>query len=190
MNTMELIKIGTQTWMIKNLNIETFRNGEPIPEVKSADEWESKGENGKPAWCYYDNDPSNGGKFGKLYNWHAVNDYRGLAPMGWKIPSKKDWNILIKNLRDKGVAGNAMKSTELWLTYGGTNESEFNGLPGGIRTRKGMFGLIGETAQWWSSTEADNYAVGFDLSDYSSADLEIGKFSVTHGNSVRCIKEL
>ena len=95
---MEELKIGSQTWMVKNLNVETFRNGDPMPEVKSAEEWESKGENGEPAWCYYDNNPSNGEKFGKLYNWHAVNDSRGLAPLGWKIPAKKDWNILNNNL--------------------------------------------------------------------------------------------
>ena len=141
---MDSIKIGNQTWMLKNLDVDTFRNGDAIPEVKTAYEWEHKGENGEPAWCYYDNDPSNGKIFGKLYNWHAINDSRGLAPQGWKIPSKKDWNTLVKNLGGSGVAGNKMKSNELWLTYCGNNESGFNALPSGVRAAKGIFGFNGE----------------------------------------------
>ena len=187
---MDSIKIGNQTWMRRNLDVEFFSNGDQIPEVKTAEEWESKGDNGEPAWCYYDNNPSNGKKFGKLYNWHAVNDSRGLAPLGWKIPAKKDWNTLNKNLGGKGVAGNKMKSTELWVNYCGTNESGFNGLPSGLRAKKGMFDFFGEDVKWWSSTESDYFAVGFSLSDYGNDDLEIGEYNKGHGYSVRCLNEL
>src|SRR3989338_8108735 len=80
------VQIGGQTWMAENLNVESFRNGDPIPEVKSAEEWEKVGKRKKPAWCYYDYTSANGTKYGKLYNWYAVNDPRGLAPDGWHIP--------------------------------------------------------------------------------------------------------
>jgi uncharacterized protein (TIGR02145 family) len=125
--------------MRRNLGVEFLSNDDQIPKVKTAKEWEHKGENGEPAWCYYDNDLSNGEIFGKSYNWHAIHDSRGIAPKGWKIQSKKDWNILIENLGGKGVAGNKMKSNELWLTYCGKKESGFNALPSGVRAAKGMF---------------------------------------------------
>ena len=80
------VKIGNQIWMVKNLNVETFRNGDHIHEAKTLEEWKIAGENQKPAFCYYNNDPKNGTIYGKLYNWYAVNDPRGLAPAGYHIP--------------------------------------------------------------------------------------------------------
>jgi uncharacterized protein (TIGR02145 family) len=88
------VQIGTQTWMAENLNVDRFRNGDPIPEAKTAEEWLKAGENKQPAWCYYDNNPVNATKYGKLYNWYAVNDPRGLAPAGWHVPSKVEFEHL------------------------------------------------------------------------------------------------
>jgi len=88
------VQIGTQTWMVENLNVSTFRNGDPIPQAKTNEEWSKAAESEQPAWCYYDNDPKNGGKYGKLYNWYAVNDPRGLAPAGWHVPSKVEFEHL------------------------------------------------------------------------------------------------
>lgn len=70
---MEEVKVGDQIWMGRNLDVSTFRNGDPIPYAETDEEWEEAGENGEPAWCYYDNDPENGEKYGKLYNWYAVD---------------------------------------------------------------------------------------------------------------------
>jgi uncharacterized protein (TIGR02145 family) len=88
------VRIGEQIWMAKNLNVSTFRKGDPIPEVKSEDDWENAAKNHQPAWCYYDNEPKNGAVYGKLYNWYAVSDPRGLAPNGWHIPSDEEWTDL------------------------------------------------------------------------------------------------
>ena len=88
------VKIGEQIWMSKNLNVSIFRNGDPIPEVKSEDDWENAAINHQPAWCYYDNEPKNGTVYGKLYNWYAVSDPRGLAPDGWHIPTDEEWTDL------------------------------------------------------------------------------------------------
>ena len=92
------VKIGNQEWMSENLNVDHFRNGDIIPEVKSKEDWEEAGKNGQPAWCYYENDPKNGEKYGKFYNWYAVNDPRGLAPEGWHIPSDGEWTEMINFL--------------------------------------------------------------------------------------------
>jgi hypothetical protein len=87
----ESVRIGDQLWMTRNLDVDRFRNGDLIPHVKSDEEWIKAGENGQPAWCYYDNDPKNGKKYGKLYNWFAVNDPRGLAPKSWHVPTDEEW---------------------------------------------------------------------------------------------------
>ncbi len=105
-----------QEWtMTMNLNVDKFRNGDPIPQAKSGDEWEAAGEKEQPAWCYYHNDPANDGKYGKLYNWYAVNDSRGLAPAGYHIPTYAEWTTF-KNLLGND-AGNKMKSTSGWDSY-------------------------------------------------------------------------
>jgi uncharacterized protein (TIGR02145 family) len=109
------VKIGSQTWMASNLNVSTFRNGDAIPEAKTEDEWEKAGKEGKPAWCYYDNYPKNGAKYGKLYNWYAVNDPRGLAPVGWHVPSDTEWTSLEDYLGDD--EGQKMKSTSGWNSW-------------------------------------------------------------------------
>ena len=81
--------------MTNNLNVDKFRNSDPIPQAKTIAEWEAAGINKQPAWCYYDNDASNGEKYGKLYNWFAVNDTRGLAPIGYHIPTNKEWSLFV-----------------------------------------------------------------------------------------------
>lgn len=88
------VTIGRQKWMTKNLNVDKFRNGDPIPEARTYREWVEAAEDEMPAWCYYDNDTANGEKYGKLYNWYAVSDPRGIAPEGWHVPSKAEWKML------------------------------------------------------------------------------------------------
>jgi uncharacterized protein (TIGR02145 family) len=122
------VVIGTQTWMAENLNVSSFRNGDPIPEAKTDEEWIKAGENEQPAWCYYNNDPKNGVKFGKLYNWYAVNDPRGLASLGWHVSTYEEWNELINYLGGVSEAGIKIKSNQGWKeNYNGTNESGFTG---------------------------------------------------------------
>jgi uncharacterized protein (TIGR02145 family) len=104
------VTIGKQVWMLENLNVSSFRNGVAIPEVQDEAAWIEAGDNHQPAWCYYDNDPKNGVKFGKLYNWYAVIDTNGLCPQGWHVPSYDEWVILVTYLGGKDVAGAKMKA--------------------------------------------------------------------------------
>ena len=103
------VTIGTQTWTAKNLDVATFRNGDAIPEAKTNEEWQAAGVNKRPAWCYYNNDPKNGTNYGKLYNWYAVNDARGLAPVGYHIPTDTEWTKLSDYLGGEESAGEKMK---------------------------------------------------------------------------------
>lgn len=186
------IKIGNQVWMSKNLDVNKFANGDVIPEAKSDEEWKKAEEEGKPAWCYYDNDPKNGLKFGKLYNWYAVNDPRGLAPSGWHIPSEDEWNKLTNYLGGGSVAGRKMKTKLGWQSNGnGTNESGFSALPGGFRYGYGAFDNIGYYASWWSSTEIET-GYGSKIINksifYDSGDLSNDTNRKDYGFSIRCIK--
>jgi uncharacterized protein (TIGR02145 family) len=113
----QTITIGTQVWMTKNLDVATFRNGDTIPQVQTDKAWMNAGDNKQPAWCYYNNDPANGEKYGKLYNWYAINDSRGLAPVGYHIPSDAEWTKLTDFLGGESVAGTKMKSKSGWNSY-------------------------------------------------------------------------
>ena len=117
--TQQSIKIGNQEWMKMNLNVVTFRNGDTIPLAKTNEEWENAGENGQPAWCYYENNAQNGEKYGKLYNWYAVNDPRGLAPSGWHVASDKEWKVLTDFIGGEKMTGKKLKSKNGWNDYNG-----------------------------------------------------------------------
>ena len=132
--------------MTRNLDVERFRNGDLIPHAESNEEWKVAGENGQPAWCYYDNDPENGKKYGKLYNWFTVNDPRGLAPEGWHITYQKEWNILVEFLGGYEIPGLKMKSMNDWEEEGFDIinghiyiTSGLNVLPGGCHFYNGSF---------------------------------------------------
>jgi uncharacterized protein (TIGR02145 family) len=109
------VTIDTQTWTTKNLDVSNFRNGDTIPHVQDKNAW-AKLTSG--AWCYYENNNANydsiGSIYGKLYNWYAVNDPRGLAPNGYHIPTHAEWNILRDNLGGEEIAGAKMKSNQGW----------------------------------------------------------------------------
>ncbi len=149
-------------WMSENLNVDKFRNGDPIPEVKSTEEWLKAAENKQPAWCYYDNNPANGATYGKLYNWYAVNDPRGLAPIGYHIPSNNEWSSF----------------SDL---YGGGR-----GRDGNFKD----FGKYGNW--WTSTEGSTSYAIGrYKSSDYSKDYPDVywqSESGLMIGKSVRCLK--
>ena len=179
----EFVNIGTQKWMSKNLEVGHYRNGDPIPHVQDPNEW-SKLKTG--AWCYYKNDKENGQQFGKLYNWYAVNDIRGLAPKGYHIPSEVEWNQLNDYLGEK--AGYKLKTKNGWIENGnGSNESKFSAKSTGYRYADASRFAYGYTC-WWSSDESIDVAyyryVGFDINELGKAFNYKG-----YGLSVRCIKD-
>jgi uncharacterized protein (TIGR02145 family) len=189
-STSNEVTIGKQVWMSENLNVDKFRNGDPIPEAKTYEEWFAAHDNNQPAWCYNDNDPSNGTKYGKLYNWHAVNDPRGLAPNGYHIPTDAEWTILTDYLGGEDNAGTSMKSTSGWKDNGnGTNSSGFSGLPGGNRGNDGTFGGIGYGGSWWSSSEYDTDAAWFRNLVYANGVVERYDDGKVCGLSVRCLRD-
>jgi uncharacterized protein (TIGR02145 family) len=188
-NRYKTIIIGNQEWNGKNLEVKHFSNGDEIPEAQTYAAWDKAGQQREPAWCYYNYDPSNGKVYGKLYNWYAVIDSRGLAPDGWHVPSDSEWTILTNYLGGESVAGKKMKASHGWENNGnGTNESNFTGLPGGWQCLG--FASMGNLGCWWSTSEA----VGFtSWSWYFSIDYykESRMFCIPQeaGLSVRCLKD-
>jgi uncharacterized protein (TIGR02145 family) len=102
--------------MTKNLDVSTFRNGDLVPEAKTMKEWEYAGANRQPIWCFYNFDSSMG-VYGKLYNWYALDDPRGIAPIGYHIPSVEEWSALIDYFGGRYEAGNMLKMRPLEKTY-------------------------------------------------------------------------
>ncbi len=187
------VKIGKQIWQAENLNVERFRNGDLIPHALTDEEWKEAGDRSEPAWCYYDNDTENGKIYGKLYNWYAVNDSRGLAPEGWHIPTDEEWTILTDYLGGEEVAGGKMKTTGMayWESpnEGATNESGFSALPGGYRNYDYSFDIIRNYAIFWSvDTKGGNYAWYRSLSNNDGNLSRNGNLKID-GFSVRCLRD-
>jgi uncharacterized protein (TIGR02145 family) len=187
-----VVKIGAQIWTKENLNVSKYRNGDIIPQVTDPTEWINLTTG---AWCYYNNDAANGAVYGKLYNWYAVNDPRGLAPEGWHVPSDAEWTTLTTFLGGDTVAGGKMREagTTHWNTpnTGATNTSGFTGLPGGFREpSNGDFRATNNSGNWWSSTE--NSMLESQSRSLSWANSNVTRNVNGHqkrfGFSIRCIK--
>ena len=188
------VKIGTQNWTTENLNVNKFRNGDFIKQAKTIRKWKKFGRRKKPAWCYYENKSKNGSTYGKLYNWYAVNDPRGLAPKGFHVPSDSEWIQLTEYLGGEDIAGQKMKATSGWKAHinnfsNGNNISGFTGLPGGYRYLEGTFLYLGSFGYWWSSTQDNDANAWYRDQSYNKSNASRDVNSKRDGLSVRCIKD-
>ena len=186
-NEYHIVKIGNQIWSKENFSGTTFSNGDPILQAQSKDEWEKAGLNQQPAWCFHEDAQINDSELGKLYNWFAVADSRGLAPKGFKIPSKDDWNILHEFLGKNKTSGVKIIKGKNWDSkLIGDNKLGFSAIPAGYRTENNIFSSIGYTAAWWtSSSEKDNEAIGYAI---NQSELKTNSYLRSQGFSVRVIK--
>ena len=191
-NVYNTVAIGNQIWMKENLKVTKYRNGDPIPNVID-EHWNAPNIG---AYCNYGNNLSDSEIYGKLYNWSAVVDSRYLAPEGWHIPTKDDWQELIEYLGGESTAGGKLKETGTiyWNepNHAATNEYNFSGLPGGYRSFSGTFFGESEIGGFWSSTKSNNpnREEAWMLKIYynkSSADFL--EYPLNEGFSVRCIKD-
>lgn len=187
-----------QCWTSENLNTNKYANGELIQTAKSDYEWNNFGENAIGAWCYYLNDRKNE-RFGKLYNWHAINNPRGLVINGWSIPSDDDWKSLevligmnkteVNKIGYRGNVGDLLKSNDGWDSEN-KNSLEFNAFPGGGRYFNGEFDHLGLGACWWSSSEVNKIDAW--RRNILSVNNKINRNLADKGNGfhIRCIKKL
>jgi len=188
-NISDTIRIGTQLWMSKNLDVLTYRNGDTIPQLTDSTAWANATTG---AWCYYNNNPSHGTIYGRLYNWYAVNDSRGLTPLGWHVPTDAEWTTLTVFLGSVFVAGGKMKEvgTSHWQSpnTGATNESGFTALPGGYRTLA-AFMNINTYSIWWTSSSNGASSAYFRYLYYDNDDIMKSSYNKGYGFSIRCVKD-
>ena len=186
---LESVKIGTQIWTSRNLDVSTYRNGDPIRHASTEQEWQDAARKGEGAWCYYNHDPKNGEIYGKLYNWYCVKDSRGLVPSGYHIPSDLELSLLLEYLGGEEIAGLKMKSTNGWANGGnGDNSSGFNGLGGGGYYNGGFNG-VNAFGYLWSSSELNTNDAWFRF--LRSIDSRVFRYfnSKRDGFSVRCLRD-
>jgi uncharacterized protein (TIGR02145 family) len=197
-NVYHQVTIGTQVWMIENLKVTHYRNGDPISKITDDLEWSYLTTG---AYCDYDNTKGNSTTYGKLYNFYAVADSRNLCPDGWHLPSDAEWKELEVFLgisqSDTDITGwrgtdqgTQLKATTGWSGDGnGTNTSGFTALPGGYRKDGGAFYGIGFDSGWWTATEISPSIVWARhlLFDFGN----VGRYGdhKEFGFSVRCIKD-
>jgi len=192
-NSYKTVIIGKQQWMAENLKVSKYNDGVPIPTITDNEAWRSLTTG---AWCYYNNDAANNVKYGKLYNWYALNPTtngnKNVCPTGWHVPSEDEWTILTDFLGCDLYAASKMKEvgTANWLNSNSdaTNSSLFTGLPGGFRYYDGFY-QIGSNGFWWTSTEYSyGYALNYCMySDYTNITRSYN--NKYRGLSVRCLKD-
>ena len=181
--------IGSQEWMDSNLQVTCYRNGDPIQQVDDLHAWR-KSTTG--AMCLYEGESEYSQNFGCLYNWYAVNDPRGLAPDGWRIPEDLDWQELIDNLGGPERAGGALKhqGTGYWKkpNSGASNSSGFSAMPGGFRSLYGDFRHLGLYSYFWSSSPFRNSCASIRVIGYFDSKVIHTGGAAESGYSVRCIR--
>ena len=194
------VAIGTQIWSTKNLDVARYRNSDPIPQVTDQTQWANLTTG---AWCWYNNDSAAyAATYGRLYNWYAVNDPRGLAPQGWHVPTNREWDIMTKFLDptvDTTVrgftgtdVGTKMKNTSGWERGGngnGSNSSGFAGLPGGLRLNDGAFIYVGVYGIWWSAGEFGASNAWRRVLTRFDADVGRSEIFKSSGFSVRVVRD-
>lgn len=188
-NTASITLCG-QIWAIDNLNVNNYRNGDAIPKISDPLTWFSANYG---AYCYFMYDSARYAKtYGKMYNWYAVNDPRGLAPAGWHIPTWNEFNSLISCQGGNPAASDKLKSQAYWTCGIGNNLSGWTGLPGGHIDYLGNTLSAGMYGGWWSTTPIDNQRANFlglpCGSSFVSGFAGNGDLK-ENGNYIRCVKD-
>lgn len=189
-NEYHTVTIGSQVWLVENLKVTHYRNGDPIEMVSEDAAWERLTSG---AYCNYNHSEANAGIYGRLYNWFAVNDDRIIAMEGWHVASDDEWNTLSAYLGGNSGAGNKLKEagTLHWRepNADATNETGFSALPGGHRNYGGGFDYLNWGGGWWCSTDENGNDAVIRYMDYGAPDTWRYLEDKRYGRSVRCLKD-
>lgn len=190
------IKICNQTWLTYDLDTTYYNNGDPIPEITDDTTWSNLSTG---AWSYFNNSSSNNSTYGKLYNWYAVNDPRGLAPRGWHIPSEDEFAVLSSCLGGDAISGGKLKEigTIHWSfpNTGANNLSNFYSVPGGIRlvpqSQPQPTSFMGLTtyANYWTNRQSAVDLAYYRYCSWNTSSFVSSSQTIKSGMSVRCIKD-
>jgi uncharacterized protein (TIGR02145 family) len=203
--TQNYVKIGKTYWADHNLNTSSFSNGDPIAQAKNTEEWENFFNQKIPAYCSMYYNPKNDSVYGKVYNWWAVVDLRGLAPEGFMVPSLQDWMGLKAHLNYDTIckcyppilrSADKLKSTTQWKgELKGDNLFNMNILPAGyVRNDGGFEGRGLQVSYWTCSPEnaannlGDSYSTYYMLFKHDNSDIKYDNNFDANGHFVRCAK--
>ncbi|MDR4987476.1 MAG: fibrobacter succinogenes major paralogous domain-containing protein [Bacteroidales bacterium] len=222
-NVYQVVTIGFYEWTVENLRVTNYNNGDPIPTGLSNDEWASTTEGAYAINLHENADGINSPEemveaYGKLYNWYAVADSRGLCPQGWSVPSDNDWTRLVDYVVAEGFpnesdnpngAGNALKSCRQvnsplggecntsthprWISHSDHlcfDEFGFSALPGGSRWNAGYFTNVGHLGLWWSAAEFSGSTAWRSSMRGFYGDVSISYIGKNNGYSVRCLRDI
>ena len=190
------VQIGEQCWFAENLRNEHYANGDAIPGDLSDSLWNITSQG---AQAIYNNDSAMLTSYGRLYNWYAVDDARGLCPSGWSVPTDLELMTLEMELGMSGFDANSegergtdqamqMKSSpDDTPPWSGNNSSGFSAVPGGERHGNGGFYDAHGECFIWSSSDSSGNAWLRDLD--ASMSVERYTYPQTWGFSVRCLKD-
>ena len=190
-NVYETVQIGEQLWMAENLKVTHYNDGSEIPNITNNDDWAGLSTG---AYGDYDNNPTNSETYGRLQNWHTVDDDRGVCPESYHIPSDAEYTVLTDYLGGESVAGGKMKEAGLehWNSpnTGATNESGFTVLPAGYRySSSGTYNYMGSSGSFWSSSEYSISLAWRRELDYNSSTVYRSYDGKQGGFSIRCLKD-
>ncbi|MEI8185269.1 MAG: fibrobacter succinogenes major paralogous domain-containing protein [Chlorobiaceae bacterium] len=187
-NVYNTLKIGNYVWMLENLNVSKYRNGDPIKNITDYDLWDNATTG---AWAFYENNKKYSKSYGRLYNWYAINDSRGLAPKGWHIASFKEWRELIDYLGGDMVAGDLIKFYFRlgYLLSEETINSELDNVFGGSRYLGGAFCFRRYNGYFWTSTKKDIGQSFYVNINYINSKVYVDYDFIKNGLSVKCVKD-
>ncbi|MGE5425873.1 MAG: fibrobacter succinogenes major paralogous domain-containing protein, partial [Bacillota bacterium] len=198
------VRIGSQVWLTANLKTTHFNNGDAINYVTDDGEWAA---HANPAYCWYDNDATRANTaFGALYNYKVIVDPRGVAPEGYRIPSKEDIMVfgdyfgLEEYVTDQQgnpyqyiyKGGKSIRSNHYWIPayIRGNNSTGFTAIPGGFRFRDGYFLEGSSRAPWWTTTIMDPgyYWTFYTGGQVVNDQIWLAGNPSTCGMAIRCLK--
>ena len=200
-NSYATVQIGDQVWMTENLKTTHYNNGDEIPTNLSYSDWQNTTSG---AVSVYDDEESNAHTYGRLYNWYAVDDGRGVCPENFHVPTDDEYKELEMFLgmseseanssgwRGTNEGSKLADRADLWNNGNLENNSEFgasgfSAFPGGYRYFSGAYYSMGNAGYFWSSSESSsNYGWNRLLSYYSS-DVARPNYGKQYGFSVRCV---
>lgn len=183
------IRIGRQIWMAENLKAIVYNDGVEIQFVNEETKWKNLT---SPAFCY--TPPTNKNNSSVIYNWYVINTGR-ICPIGWHVPTDREWTILTDYLGGLEVAGGKLK--EIGYTHwdtpntGATNESGFAAIPSTHRSGyTGLYDTLGGVSLWWSASENGSGGTSYRGVGNGNSGVATGDdANKTNGFSVRCIKD-
>lgn len=189
-NIYNTVSIGTQVWMVENLTVTKYGNGDQITNITDNTQWDLLTTGARSTNVFL---PDYVATYGWFYNWYAVADNRHICPTGWHVPSDDEWTTLTTYLGGESVAGGKLKETGTahWESpnTGATNESGFTALGGEFYDSSGGWFGPRNWGVWWTSSEADANNAWNRILFFTDASITRVANRKALGISVRCIKD-